>query len=204
MCGGDLMLDVKQAVLRLKDAGVISNAEVFRRWLRDGRVQGAVIHSKREGWQIPEESINSLIATHEANSSVKAEYQKGFNDGYDEGYKTASEAYDKKLKELIVRGSAERTIYIPRNEFREVASTSISSKNKRNFLAFCDQKIFKLGVSTPRQREEVLILGKWIYFWHAHVLMEFSELNNENDVSHSHLIVEALINDMKAKYFDSL
>lgn len=198
------MLDVKQAVLRLKDAGVISNAEVFRRWLREGKVPGAVIHSKREGWKIPEDSLTSLIATNEGNSSVKTDYQKGFNDGYDEGYRKASETYESMLKELIVKGAAERTIYIPRNEFRELASRSISIENRQKFLAFCDSKIFKLGVSSPRQKEDVLLLGKWLYFWHSHVLMDVNALNNENDFSISYLIVEALINDMKGKYFDSL
>lgn len=203
MCGGDLMLDVKQAVLRLKDAGVISNAEVFRRWLRDGKVPGAVIHSKREGWQIPEDSITYLIATYKNNSSVKTDYQKGFSDGYDEGYKSASESYETKLKQLIVKGAAESTIYIPRNDFREMASSSISSENRRDFLAFCDSKIFKMGVSSARQKEDVLILGRWIYFWHAHVLMDIDDLDNENDISLSHLVVDALINDMKGKYFDA-
>lgn len=196
------MLDVKQAVLRLRDAGVISNAEVFRRWLRDGKVPGAVIHSKREGWLIPEDSITSLITTYEHDSSVKSDYQKGFSDGYDEGYKNATETYEAKFKQLIVKGAAERTIYIPRNDFREMASSSISSENKRDFLAFCDSKIFKMGVSSARQKEDVLILGRWIYFWHAHVLMAIDDLNNENDISLSHLLLDALINDMKGKYFD--
>ena len=57
------MLTVKEAVKKLKQANIINNEEVFRRWLRKGKVKGAVIHSKREGWLIPKETIDEIIAT---------------------------------------------------------------------------------------------------------------------------------------------
>ena len=74
-------ISVRQAVEQLKKAEIISNEEVFRRWLREGKVEGAFIESKRSGWQIPEETIISIIATHEENS-INKEYDRGYKDGY--------------------------------------------------------------------------------------------------------------------------
>ena len=44
------MLTVTQAMEKFKQAEVPQNEEVLRRWLRKGKIEGAVIHSKKEGW----------------------------------------------------------------------------------------------------------------------------------------------------------
>ena len=55
------MFTVSQAMEKFKQAKVPQNEELLRRWLRKGKIEGAVIHSKREGWLIPEDSIKMLI-----------------------------------------------------------------------------------------------------------------------------------------------
>ena len=47
------MLTVSQAMEKFKQAKVPQNKELLRRWLRKGKIEGAVIHSKKEGWLIP-------------------------------------------------------------------------------------------------------------------------------------------------------
>ena len=55
------MLTVSQAMEKFKQAKVPQNKELLRRWLRKGKIEGAVIQSKKEGWLIPELSIQKLI-----------------------------------------------------------------------------------------------------------------------------------------------
>ena len=88
-------ISVRQAVEQLKKAEIISNEEVFRRWLREGKVAGACIESKRQGWRIPEETIAAIIATHKEKSSNK-EYDRGYKDGY----VAAKQDFKLKMKKL--------------------------------------------------------------------------------------------------------
>ena len=65
-------ISVRQAVEQLKKAEIISNEEVFRRWLREGKVAGACIESKRQGWRIPEETIAAIsVAAHEIGHAIQ-------------------------------------------------------------------------------------------------------------------------------------
>ncbi|MFB5432759.1 hypothetical protein ACE4ZH_17645 [Enterococcus casseliflavus] len=110
------MISVKQAVTQLKQAKIISNEEVFRRWLREGKVEGAFIESKRQGWQIPEDTILDIIATNEEKSSNK-EYNKGYQDGY-----TAAQAeFKAKMRKLVVKGGYDVEFSLFRQDFREMA-----------------------------------------------------------------------------------
>ncbi|CAI3471487.1 hypothetical protein CIRMBP1273_02314 [Enterococcus cecorum] len=65
------MLTVSQAMEKFKQAEVPQNEEVLRRWLRKGKIECAVIHSKKEGWLIPEDSIKVLIEEKKKKVQVK-------------------------------------------------------------------------------------------------------------------------------------
>ncbi|EMF0319037.1 hypothetical protein PSG83_08990 [Enterococcus faecium] len=127
------MISVKQAVIQLKQAKVISNEEVLRRWLREGKVEGAYIESKKQGWQIPEDTILAIIATKEEQSS-----NKEYNKGYQEGYAAAQAERKSKMRELVVKGGYDQQFSIYRQDFRELAPIKT-----KEYLKFTDDKFSK-------------------------------------------------------------
>lgn len=148
------MITVKQAVIRLKQANIISNEEVFRRWLREGKVEGAYIESKKQGWQIPEEAILAIITTHE-NKSSNREYDRGYQDGYD----AALIERKAKMRQLVTKGGYDQQFSIYRQDFRELAPIKT-----KEYLKFTDDTFFKWGVKTPRKTTQVDYLEGWFSF----------------------------------------
>ena len=136
-----LMLTVSQAMEKFKQAKVPQNEELLRRWLRKGKIEGAVIHSKREGWLIPEDSIKSLIEEKKKKVQVKNKYQKAYNDGYQQ----AMSDFRDHMRKWIVFGY-EKSGSIKRSEFRQIAPL-----NSDKYFKFVDQHYFARGVAKPRQ-----------------------------------------------------
>ena len=135
------MLTVSQAMEKFKQAKVPMNEELLRRWLRKGKIEGAVIHSKREGWLIPEGSIKSLIEEKKKKVQVKNKYQKAYNDGYQQ----AMSDFRAHMRKWIVFGY-EKSGSIKRSEFRQIAPL-----NSDKYFKFVDQHYFARGVAKPRQ-----------------------------------------------------
>ena len=136
-----LMLTVSQAMEKFKQAEVPQNEEVLRRWLRKGKIEGAVIHSKKEGWLIPEDSIKLLIEEKKKKVQVKNKYQKAYNDGYQQ----AMSDFRDHMRKWIVFGY-EKSGSIKRSEFRQIAPL-----NSDKYFKFVDQHYFARGVAKPRQ-----------------------------------------------------
>ena len=136
-----LMLTVSQAMEKFKQAKVPQNEELLRRWLRKGKIEGAVIHSKREGWLIPEDSIKSLIEEKKKKVQAKNKYQKAYNDGYQQ----AVSDFRAHMRKWIVFGY-EKSGSIKRSEFRQIAPL-----NSDKYFKFVDQHYFARGVAKPRQ-----------------------------------------------------
>lgn len=135
------MLTVSQAMEKFKQAKVPQNEELLRRWLRKGKIKGAVIHSKKEGWLIPEDSIKSLIEEKKKKVQAKNKYQKAYNDGYQQ----AVSDFRASMRKWIVFGY-EKSGSIKRSEFRQIAPL-----NSDNYFKFVDQHYFARGVAKPRQ-----------------------------------------------------
>ena len=135
------MLTVSQVMEKFKQAKVPMNEELLRRWLRKGKIEGAVIHSKREGWLIPEGSIKSLIEEKKKKVQVKNKYQKAYNDGYQQ----AVSDFRAHMRKWIVFGY-EKSGSIKRSEFRQIAPL-----NSDKYFKFVDQHYFARGVAKPRQ-----------------------------------------------------
>ena len=135
------MLTVSQAMEKFKQAKVPQNEELLRRWLRKGKIEGAVIHSKREGWLIPEDSIKSLIEEKKKKVQAKNKYQKAYNDGYQQ----AMSDFRDHMRKWIVFGY-EKSGSIKRSEFRQIAPL-----NSDKYFKFVDQHYFARGVAKPRQ-----------------------------------------------------
>ena len=135
------MLTVTQAMEKFKQAEVPQNEEVLRRWLRKGKIEGAVIHSKKEGWLIPEDSIKSLIEKKKEKLIQKDKYQKAYNNGYQQ----AMIDFRSHMRKWIVFGY-EKSGSIKRSEFRQIAPL-----NSDKYFKFVDQHYFARGVAKPRQ-----------------------------------------------------
>ena len=135
------MLTVSQAMAKFKQAKVPQNEELLRRWLRKGKIEGAVIHSKREGWLIPEDSIKVLIEEKKKKVQVKNKYQNAYNDGYQQ----AMSDFRDHMRKWIVFGY-EKSGSIKRSEFRQIAPL-----NSDKYFKFVDQHYFARGVAKPRQ-----------------------------------------------------
>ena len=134
------MLTVSQAMAKFKQAKVPQNEELLRRWLRKGKIEGAVIHSKREGWLIPEDSIKVLIEEKKKKVQVKNKYQNAYNDGYQQ----AMSDFRDHMRKWIVFGY-EKSGSIKRSEFRQIAPL-----NSDKYFKFVDQHYFARGVNKPR------------------------------------------------------
>ena len=135
------MLTVSQAMEKFKQAKVPQNEELLRRWLRKGKIKGAVIHSKKEGWLIPEDSIKVLIEEKKKKVQAKNKYQKAYNDGYQQ----AMSDFRAHMRKWIVFGY-EKSGSIKRSEFRQIAPL-----NSDKYFKFVDQHYFARGVAKPRQ-----------------------------------------------------
>lgn len=135
------MLTVSQAMEKFKQAKVPQNEELLRRWLRKGKIKGAVIHSKKEGWLIPEDSIKVLIEEKKKKVQAKNKYQKAYNDGYQQ----AMSDFRASMRKWIVFGY-EKSGSIKRSEFRQIAPL-----NSDKYFKFVDQHYFARGVAKPRQ-----------------------------------------------------
>ena len=134
------MLTVSQAMEKFKQAKVPQNEELLRRWLRKGIIKGAVIHSKKEGWIIPEDSIKALIEEKKKKVQAKNKYQKAYNDGYQQ----AMSDFRAHIRKWIVFGY-EKSGSIKRSEFRQIAPL-----NSDKYFKFVDQHYFARGVAKPR------------------------------------------------------
>ena len=186
-------ISVRQAVEQLKKAEIISNEEVFRRWLREGKVAGACIESKRQGWRIPEETIAAIIATHKEKSSNK-EYDRGYKDGYE----AAQREFKEKIPRLMIKGAYDVRFLLQRSEFQEM--TSFSKHKKREFLAFADERIFKRGVKTPRSNISVQFLEGWFAFGQGPLIIFGPDYNYDRDLTLEHQAIALLVEHLRLEF----
>ena len=76
------MLTVAEAVKILSKKNITHSEEMVRRWIRKGKIKDAVKFSNKEGWLIPEDSLEEVIAAKTyMNSGIKStkEYRKGYH-----------------------------------------------------------------------------------------------------------------------------
>ena len=53
----------------LKKHGIVSNIEVVRRWLRQGKLEGIAPTTRRDGWRVSQSALDSFIAAHSINTT---------------------------------------------------------------------------------------------------------------------------------------
>ena len=188
------MLTVSQAMEKFKQAKVPQNEELLRRWLRKGKIEGAVIHSKREGWLIPEDSIKSLIEEKKKKVQAKNKYQKAYNDGYQQ----AMSDFRDHMRKWIVFGY-EKSGSIKRSEFRQIAPL-----NSDKYFKFVDQHYFARGVAKPRQSTDYFYSEGFFCYPIGSIVIDihetpYSEIYEEETGLH----LDALAILMLSEYFRS-
>ena len=188
------MLTVSQAMEKFKQAKVPQNEELLRRWLRKGKIEGAVIHSKREGWLIPEDSIKSLIEEKKKKVQAKNKYQKAYNDGYQQ----AIDDFRANIRKWIVFGY-EKSGSIKRSEFRQIAPL-----NSDKYFKFVDQHYFARGVAKPRQSTDYFYSEGFFCYPIGSIVIDihetpYSEIYEEETGLH----LDALAILMLSEYFRS-
>ena len=186
------MLTVSQAMKKLKQAKVPQNEELLRRWLRKGKIECAVIHSKREGWLIPEDSIKSLIEEKKKKVQAKNKYQKAYNDGYQQ----AIDDFRANIRKWIVFGY-EKSGSIKRSEFRQIAPL-----NSDKYFKFVDQHYFARGVAKPRQSTDYFFSEGFFCYPIGNIVIDsqeapFNEIYEEE--KHQHIDTLAIL--MLSEYF---
>ena len=188
------MLTVSQAMEKFKQAKVPQNEELLRRWLRKGKIEGAVIHSKKEGWLIPELSIQKLIEEKKEKLKQKDKYQKAYNDGYQQ----AIDDFRANMRKWIVFGY-EKSGSIKRSEFRQIAPL-----NSDKYFKFVDQHYFARGVAKPRQSTDYFYSEGFFCYPIGSIVIDihetpYSEIYEEEKVLH----LDALAILMLSEYFRS-
>ena len=188
------MLTVSQAMEKFKQAKVPQNEELLRRWLRKGKIEGAVIHSKREGWLIPEDSIKSLIEEKKKKVQAKNKYQKAYNDGYQQ----AIDDFRANIRKWIVLGY-EKSGSIKRSEFRQIAPL-----NSDKYFKFVDQHYFARGVAKPRPSTDYFYSEGFFCYPIGNIVIDsqeapFNEIYEEE--KHQHIDTLAIL--MLSEYFRS-
>ena len=188
------MLTVSQAMAKFKQAKVPQNEELLRRWLRKGKIEGAVIHSKREGWLIPEDSIKVLIEEKKKKVQVKNKYQNAYNDGYQQ----AMSDFRDHMRKWIVFGY-EKSGSIKRSEFRQIAPL-----NSDKYFKFVDQHYFARGVAKPRQSTDYFYSEGFFCYPIGSIVIDihetpYSEIYEEETGLH----LDALAILMLSEYFRS-
>ena len=188
------MLTVSQAMEKFKQAKVPQNEELLRRWLRKGKIEGAVIHSKREGWLIPEDSIKALIEEKKEKLKQKDKCQKAYNDGYQQ----AMSDFRASMRKWIVFGY-EKSGSIKRSEFRQIAPL-----NSDKYFKFVDQHYFARGVAKPRQSTDYFYSEGFFCYPIGSIVIDihetpYSEIYEEEKGLH----LDALAILMLSEYFRS-
>ena len=188
------MLTVSQAMEKFKQAEVPQNEEVLRRWLRKGKIEGAVIHSKKEGWLIPEDSIKVLIEEKKKKVQAKNKYQKAYNDGYQQ----AMADFRSHMRKWIVFGY-EKSGSIKRSEFRQIAPL-----NSDKYFKFVDQHYFARGVAKPRPSTDYFFSEGFFCYPIGSIVIDihetpYSEIYEEETGLH----LDALAILMLSEYFRS-
>ncbi len=75
------LLSVEEGLKLLKEKNITSSIQIFRRWLREGYIEGAYIESKKKGWKIPEISLLNFILS---KKQEKYDLKQNRNGTYDE------------------------------------------------------------------------------------------------------------------------
>lgn len=171
------MLNIEQAIELLSEENLTESKQALRRWLRQGKIPGATIQSKKEGWQIPKSSLTQFIDTEKNKSNIKSE-------DWTAGYNQAQKDCREKLKQLAKNGMFEKHFIIKRSEFREIAGRRTANE-KKEFLKFCDERVFKYQVTNPRQSITCLYLDNFFSYEHTHIFIDalkYPDIFDENQV----------------------
>lgn len=174
------MYSLEEALIILTEENITKSSQVLRRWLRDGKIEGATIHSKKEGWLIPKDSLLSFVAKNKKKKTIKIENQVDFQKGYEKAWEEISKRDRYLLSQRIVY---EEDYYIYRADFLEIAERRQPIKRKE-FRQYIDKTLFAKNIKTPRKNISILRLSEWF------LVAESNDIFHSNDLPESKSIIE--------------
>ncbi|MCE4051664.1 Fic family protein [Bacillus sp. Au-Bac7] len=81
----------------VKAEGLLSNIQVFRRYLQDDQIPGAFQLSKKEGWKIPEDSLYHFLIKRKGKENIQTNFiQRSF-------YRLKEELPEEYVQDVLVR-----------------------------------------------------------------------------------------------------
>ncbi|MBC1493512.1 hypothetical protein HCI99_16980 [Listeria booriae] len=164
------MLTVTEALEILKKEQITSSVQVFRRWLRAGKVPGAYQNSLKEGWKIPEDGLQSFIVT-QGNEKYKASYDRGYADAMNEVAERDSK--------MLSRGMFETRYQLKRSDMRERIKQLFTGS--KPFLLMADQLYFQEDRKNPKTSIDINIIGQ-VLLLNDRLIFRINEMpGNENE-----------------------
>lgn len=200
--GVENMYSVEQVLELLKQENITNSVQMLRRWLRDGKIDGAIQKSRKSGWEIPIEGLNNFIELkkEESNNVTSNINKEALADSYQKGYNAALEEIKKRDYELITkRRVSEQSFYIYRNDVFQLGERLVNPVLRKDFKQFLDVSLFKKYVKNPRQKLEIFQLGDWCMIYDTNSMFDKSEFE-EMDLTFEDIFVEELLKRMLKKY----
>lgn len=200
--GVENMYSVEQVLELLKQENITNSVQMLRRWLRDGKIDGAIQKSRKSGWEIPIEGLNNFIELkkEESNNVTSNINKEALADSYQKGYNAALEEIKKRDYELITkRRVSEQSFYIYRNDVFQLGERLVNPVLRKDFKQFLDVSLFKKYVKNPRQKLEIFQLGDWCMIYDTNAMFDKSEFE-EMDLTFEDIFVEELLKRMLKKY----
>lgn len=144
----------------VKAEGLLSNIQVFRRYLNDDQIPGAFQLSKKEGWKIPEDSLYHFLVTRKGKENIQTNFiQRSF-------YRIIEELPEEYLQDVLVR-LAHNSSALEGNSISLADTVSIiiygkipRALDKRELLEVDNHKEAWEFVLGSVQREESLDINK--------------------------------------------
>ncbi|HEX5351152.1 MAG TPA: helix-turn-helix domain-containing protein [Trichococcus sp.] len=186
------MLTVAEAVKILSKKNITHSEEMVRRWIRKGKIKDAVKFSNKEGWLIPEDSLEEVIAAKTyMNSGIKStkEYRKGYQDAL---------AYIKERDYELIKQSPpvyEKEFTIYRDDALDLAENMLPEEQLANpFKKFVDDTLFRCSHAEPLSSIVVKVLNNWVLVEDTNDIYNIAKLPNLNVTFEDHL-TRALLRD---------
>lgn len=179
-------MNIREVTNRLQTAGITSNSEVVRRWIRQGKL-AATLHTRKQGYQVLPTDLEQFIAEYDQSNrkSIKkredTEYFRGFRDGYAK----AQDDQDALFVRLLRRGSYTDQYRILRADVKSmVMKGGPLDEDKKALMAYIDRDCFSrdesgLPLKRPKSFVAVIVLGKHMRPWTSKHVMPYSRDNGD-------------------------
>lgn len=193
-------MNISEVTDRLKTAGITSNPEVVRRWIRQGKL-AATMHSRKQGYQVLPTDLEGFISSYDRSNRksidkrADTEYFRGFQDGYAK----AQADQDQLFQRLLRRGSYTDQYRILRADVKQlVMQGGPLDENKQALMEYIDRDSFGrddagLPLKRPKSFVAVIVLGKHMRPWTSEHIMPYSRDNGDGTTISPEVAIRRLL-----------